>query len=136
MKLYYHLPAITYDYTNSCFKDFAYNEALGYLKIVFKNPINFQRHFLSRMENIPNLQELCIELGSHFEKANPLTKKEIENLRNEDCRNLALDHYKGLYDLPKEENKPKKSYFDNYIQKIKNYLDNLDSEDIVRNNFV
>lgn len=129
MKLYYHLPSITYDYTNLCFKDFTHNEALGYLKIVFKNPINFQRHFLSKMENIPNLQELCIELGNSFEKANPLTKNQIEKLHDEDCRNLALDHYKGLFDLPKEKNKPKSSYFDKYVQKIKDFLDDAEAEE-------
>ena len=130
MKLYYHLPSIIYNYTNSCFEDLTYNEAVGYLKLIYKNTYDFQKHFLSRLENIPNLQKLCIDLGYSFEKAKPLSKSEIEKLKNKEVRDFAFEHFNGIYNKPKEENKPKKSFFDNYVQKIKDYLDNAENEEI------
>lgn len=129
MELIYHLPTISYNHTRSFFSDFVYKEALGYLKIIYKNPHNFQRHFLRKLELIPNLQNLCYELGRDFEKANPLTLKEIEGILDKDCRELALAHYKGLYNTFFEEKKPKQSYFDRYVEKIKDYLDNVDQEE-------
>ena len=131
MKLYYHLPSIIYNHSNSCFEDFTYNEAVGYLKLIYKNTYDFQKHFLSKLENIPNLQKLCIDLGYSFEKAKPLSKSEIEKLKNKEDRDFALEHFNGIYNKPKEENKPKKSFFDNYVQKIKDYLDNVENEEIV-----
>lgn len=131
MKIIYHLPNIIYNHSNSCFEDFTYNEAVGYLKLIYKNSYDFQKHFLSKLENIPNLQKLCIDLGYSFEKAKPLSKSEIEKLKNKEDRDFALEHFNGIYNKPKEENKPKKSFFDNYVQKIKDYLDNADKEVIV-----
>lgn len=131
MELIYHLPSISYNHTRSFFSDFVYKEALGYLKIIYKNPHNFQRHFLRKLEHIPNLQKLCYELGRDFEKANPLSLREIEGILNKNCRELALNHYKGLYDTFFEEKKPKQSYFDRYVEKIKEYLDNVDNEPIL-----
>jgi hypothetical protein len=131
MKIIYHLPNIIYNHSNSCFEGFTYNEAVGYLKLIYKNTFDFQKHFLSKLENIPNLQKLCIDLGYSFEKAKPLSKSEIETLKNKEDRDFALEHFNGIYNKPKEENKPKKSFFDNYVQKIKDYLDNAEKEEIV-----
>lgn len=131
MKLYYHLPSIIYNHSNSCFEDFTYNEAVGYLKLIYKNTYDFQKHFLSKLENIPNLQKLCIDLGYNFEKAKPLTRTEIDKIKNKEHREIAVEHFNGLYNKPKEETKPKKSFFDNYVQKIKDYLDNVENEEIV-----
>jgi len=130
MKIIYHLPNIIYNHSNSCFKDFTYNEAVGYLKLIYRNTYDFQKHFLSKLENIPNLQKLCIDLGYSFEKAKPLSKSEIEKLKNKEVRDFAFEHFNGIYNKPKEENKPKKSFFDNYVQKIKDYLDNAENEEI------
>lgn len=132
MKLYYHLPDIIYNYNNSCFEDFTYNEAVGYLKLIYKNTYDFQKLFLSKLENIPNLQKLCIDLGYSFEKAKPLTKSEIEKLKNIKDRNFALKHFNGISNNSKEENELKKSFFDNYIEKIKDFLDNAENKGIVQ----
>ena len=131
MELIYHLPAISYNHTKSVFSDFVYKEALGYLKIIYKNPHNFQKHFLRKLEHITNLQKLCNELGRDFEKANPLTLREIEGISDKDCRELAIAHYKGLYDTFFEEKKPKQSYFDRYVEKIKDFLNNAENEEIL-----
>ena len=130
MKLIYHLPCLTYDFNNSKFVEFEYEQAVKFLKLVYKDMQFFQKHFLSRLENIPNLQKLCIDLGYSFEKAKPLSKSEIEKLKNKEVRDFAFEHFNGIYNKPKEENKPKKSFFDNYVQKIKDYLDNAENEEI------
>ena len=130
MKLIYHLPCLTYDFNNSKFVEFEYEQAVKFLKLVYKDMQFFQKHFLSKLENIPNLQKLCIDLGYSFEKAKPLSKSEIEKLKNKEDRDFALEHFNGIYNKPKEENKPKKSFFDNYVQKIKDYLDNAENEEI------
>ena len=130
MKLIYHLPCLTYDFNNSKFVEFEYEQAVKFLKLVYKDMQFFQKHFLSKLENIPNLQKLCIDLGYSFEKAKPLSKSEIEKLKNKEDRDFALEHFNGIYNKPKEENKPKKSFFDNYVQKIKDYLDNAEKEEI------
>ena len=130
MKLIYHLPCLTYDFNNSKFVEFDYEQALKFLKLVYKDMQFFQKHFLSKLENIPNLQKLCIDLGYSFEKAKPLSKSEIEKLKNKEVRDFAFEHFNGIYNKPKEENKPKKSFFDNYVQKIKDYLDNAENEEI------
>ena len=131
MKLIYHLPCLTYDFNNSKFVEFEYEQAVKFLKLVYKDMQFFQKHFLSKLENIPNLQKLCIDLGYSFEKAKPLSKSEIEKLKNKEVRDFAFEHFNGIYNKPKEENKPKKSFFDNYVQKIKDYLDNVENEEIV-----
>ena len=130
MKLIYHLPCLTYDFNNSKFVEFEYEQAVKFLKLVYKDMQFFQKHFLSKLENIPNLQKLCIDLGYSFEKAKPLSKSEIEKLKNKEVRDFAFEHFNGIYNKPKEENKPKKSFFDNYVQKIKDYLDNAENEEI------
>ena len=130
MKLIYHLPCLTYDFNNSKFVEFDYEQALKFLKLVYKDMQFFQKHFLSKLENIPNLQKLCIDLGYSFEKAKPLSKSEIEKLKNKEVRDFAFEHFNGIYNKPKEEKKPKKSFFDNYVQKIKDYLDNAEKEEI------
>ena len=131
MKLIYHLPCLTYDFNNSKFVEFEYEQAVKFLKLVYKDMQFFQKHFFSKLENIPNLQKLCIDLGYSFEKAKPLSKSEIEKLKNKEVRDFAFEHFNGIYNKPKEENKPKKSFFDNYVQKIKDYLDNVENEEIV-----
>ena len=130
MKLIYHLPCLTYDFNNSKFVEFEYEQAVKFLKLVYKDMQFFQKHFLSKLENIPNLQKLCIDLGYSFEKAKPLSKSEIEKLKNKEDRDFAFEHFNGIYNKPKEEKKPKKSFFDNYVQKIKDYLDNAEKEEI------
>lgn len=131
MKLIYHLPCLTYDFNNSKFVEFEYEQAVKFLKLVYKDMQFFQKDFLSKLEYIPNLQKLCIDLGYSFEKAKPLSKSEIEKLKNKEDRDFALENFNGIYNKPKEENKPKKSFFDNYVQKIKDYLDNAEKEEIV-----
>ena len=82
MKLIYHLPHISYDFTNSKFVDFEYNEALQYLKLLYKNISIFQDQFLSKFEFIPNLDKLCIKLGNEFDDAIPLNEMQINNIKN------------------------------------------------------
>ena len=66
MKLYFDLPCLTYDFYNSKFVEFEYEQALRFLKLVYKDLQFFQKDFLSKLEYIPNLEKLCIHLGSQF----------------------------------------------------------------------
>ena len=120
MKLIYHLPHISYDFTNSKFVDFEYNEALQYLKLLYKNISIFQDQFLSKFEFIPNLDKLCIKLGNEFDDAIPLNEMQINNIKNKDCKQFAQYHFEN-YNLEKAENKS--DFLKKFTQKIKAFLD-------------
>ncbi|RZJ34746.1 MAG: hypothetical protein EOO51_08440 [Flavobacterium sp.] len=113
MQLYYHLPAITYDFTNSRFEDFDFDVALKYLKLIFKDSETFQIKFLRKLENIPDLDGLCVELGAQFDRCRALSPSELSLIANEDCRALALKHFEEWDVLPKIKNEG------NFLEKLK-----------------
>ena len=131
MKLYYHLPFVTYDYSNSCFEELTYNEALSFFKLIYKNLFTFQKKFLSKIENIPNLQQLCVDLGYGFEEIEPLTITEIENLENEECKRIALGYYNKEYSISNDKEANSKSFFKKYIQKVKEFVDKPENQEIL-----
>lgn len=123
MTLIYQIQKLRYNFTKSKFEDFDFNTALKYCKLIYKDMPNFQKEVLSKMENNSDLQLLKIELESNFENAIPLTEKEILNIKNQeiiDFAMLRLQNY--LISIP-QTNPIKHNFFDKYIQKIKNYLE-------------
>ena len=83
MKLLYHLPHnITYNHTAKTFSDLSVEEVVSYLKLIYKDVETFQQLFLSKIEFIPNLKNIELELGNRFKNTNPLTTEEISNLKN------------------------------------------------------
>jgi hypothetical protein len=126
MKLFYQLPYLTYDYTNSRFIDFEFEEALQLYKLIYKDLNCFQKHFLQKLEWISNLESLCIELGNNFEKATPMNLKKLRKVKDESVRSLA-DYFSDI--SISNENKTDKSFFNNFIDKLKEFL-NSDNYEI------
>ena len=119
MKFYYQLPQLTYDYTNSKFDLFEFEEALQFYKLIYKDIDTFQMKFLRRLEWIPNLENLCMQLGSNFEKATPIS---LERIREIDDVTISpfVEHYSEI--VSGRESKNGKGFYKNYIRKIKEFL--------------
>jgi len=126
MKLYYQLPYLTYDYTNSRFIDFEFEEALQLYKLIYKDLNCFQKYFLQKLEWIPNLESLCLELGNKFEKATPISIEKLKKVKDESVRSLA-DYFSEI--SISNEKKTDKSFFNNFINKLKEFL-NCDNSEI------
>lgn len=120
MKLYYQLPHLTYDYTNSKFNLFEFEEALQLYKLIYKDLETFQKQFLQKLEFIPNLENLCLQLGSNFERATPMSLERMREVDDESI-NYLTDYYSEISNL--EVSNSSKSYFNNYINKLKEFLD-------------
>lgn len=125
MKLYYQLPHLTHDYTNSKFNLFEFEEALQLYKLIYKDLETFQKQFLQKLEFIPNLENLCFQLGSNFEKATPISLERIREVNYSTIDYLA-DYYAEISNI--EVSNSGKSYFNNYINKLKEFLDEDNSE--------
>lgn len=125
MKLYYQLPHLTYDYSNSKFNLFEFDEALQLYKLIYKDLETFQKEFLQKLEFIPNLENLCLQLGSNFERATPMSLERIREV-DDDSINYLADYYSEISNI--EVSNSGKSYFNNYINKLKEFLDEDNSE--------
>ena len=124
MKFYYQLPQLTYDYTNSKFDLFEFEEALQFYKLIYKDIDTFQMKFLRRLEWIPNLENLCMQLGSNFEKATPISLERICEI-DDVTISPFVEHYSEI--VSGRESKNGKGFYKNYIRKIKEFL-NEDKE--------
>lgn len=120
MKLYYQLPHLTYDYTNSKFNLFEFEEALQLYKLIYKDLETFQKEFLRKLEFIPNLENLCLQLGSNFESVNPISLERIREVDDVTINYLA-DYYSEITNS--EESKTGKSFFNKFVNKLKDFLD-------------
>ncbi len=120
MMLYYQLPFLTYDFTKSKFSLFEFEEALQLYKLIYKNLETFQKQFLQKLEFIPNLENLCLQLGSNFESATPISLERIREV-NDDSINYLADYYSEISNI--EVSNMGKSYFNNYVNKLKDFLD-------------
>ena len=125
MKLIYHLPCLTYDFNNSKFVEFEYEQAVKFLKLVYKDMQFFQKDFLSKLEYIPNLEKLCIDLGSQFCQVQPLSLGEINNIKNYELKELALHHHDREISIKKEQ---KKNSFSDTIDKIRDFLNKAEPD--------
>ena len=125
MKLIYHLPCLTYDFNNSKFVEFDYEQALKFLKLVYKDMQFFQKDFLSKLEYIPNLEKFCIDLGSQFCQVQPLSLGEINNIKNYELKELALHHHDREISIKKEQ---KKNSFSDTIDKIRDFLNKAEPD--------
>ena len=125
MKLYYQLPFLTYDFTKSKFSLFEFEEAIQLYKLIYKNLETFQNQFLQKLEFIPNLENLCLQLGSNFESATPISLERIREV-NDDSINYLADYYSEISNI--EVSNMGKSYFNNYVNKLKEVLDEDNSE--------
>lgn len=125
MKLYYQLPYLTYDYNQARFVDCEWEEAIQLYKLIYKDLENFQRNFLQKLESISNLETLCIQLGKYFEQATPISIEHLRNLKDESVRYLA-DYYAD--ESTQGNNNTTISFFDNFVSKLKNNLDDDLSE--------
>lgn len=125
MKLYYQLPHLTYDYTNSKFNLFEFEEALQLYKLIYKDLETFQKKFLQKIEWIPNLENLCLQLGSNFESATPISLERIREV-NDNSINYLADYYSEISNI--EVSNMDKSYFNNYVNKLKDFLDEVNIE--------
>ena len=120
MKLYYQLPHLTYDYTNSKFNLFEFEEALQLYKLIYKDLETFQKQFLQKLEFIPNLENLCLQLGSNFERATPMSLERIREVNDSTIDYLA-DYYAEI--VNNDESKTGKSFFNKFVNKLKDFLD-------------
>ena len=125
MKLYYQLPYLTYDYNQARFVDCEWEEALQLYKLIYKDLEIFQNKFLQKLESISNLDALCIQLGKHFEQATPISIEHLRNLKDESVHYLA-DYYAN--ESTEVDKKATTSFFDNFVSKLKNNLDDDLSE--------
>lgn len=125
MKLYYQLPHLTYDYTNSKFNVFEFEEALQLYKLIYKDLETFQKEFLQKLEFIPNLENLCLQLGSNFERATPISLKRIREV-NDITINYLADYYSEITNS--NESNTGKSFYNNFVNKLKEVLDEDNSE--------
>jgi len=125
MKLYYQLPHLTYDYTNSKFNLFEFEEALQLYKLIYKDLETFQKQFLQKLEFIPNLENLCLQLGSNFESVNPISLERIREVDDVTINYLA-DYYSEITNS--EESKTGKSFFNKFVNKLKDFLDEVNIE--------
>ena len=125
MKLYYQLPHLTYDYTNSKFNLFEFEEALQLYKLIYKDLETFQKQFLQKLEFIPNLENLCLQLGSNFERATPLSLEHIREVNDITIDYLA-DYYAEITNS--NESTTGKSFYNNFVNKLKEFLDEDNSE--------
>ena len=125
MKLYYQLPHLTYDYTNSKFNLFEFEEALQLYKLIYKDLETFQKQFLQKLEFIPNLENLCLQLGSNFERATPLSLERIREVNDITIDYLA-DYYAEITNS--NESNTGKSFYNNFVNKLKEFLDEDNSE--------
>ncbi len=125
MKLYYQLPHLTYDYSNSKFNLFEFDEALQLYKLIYKDLENFQKEFLRKLEFIPKLENLCLQLGSNFERATPMSLERIREVNDSTIDYLA-DYYAEI--VNNDESKTGKSFYNNFVNKLKEVLDEDNSE--------
>lgn len=125
MKLYYQLPHLTYDYTNSKFNLFEFEEALQLYKLIYKDLETFQKQFLQKLEFIPNLENLCLQLGSNFERAIPISLERIREV-NDSTINYLADYYAEI--VNNNESNTAKSFYNNFVNKLKDFLDDDNSE--------
>ena len=125
MKLYYQLPHLTYDYSNSKFNLFEFDEALQLYKLIYKDLETFQKEFLQKLEFIPNLENLCLQLGSNFERATPLSLERIREVNDITIDYLA-DYYAEITNS--NESTTGKSFYNNFVNKLKEFLDEDNSE--------
>lgn len=125
MKLYYQLPYLTYDYTNFKFNLFGFEEALQLYKLIYKDLETFQKQFLQKLEFIPNLENLCLQLGSNFERATPMSLERIREVNDSTIDYLA-DYYAEITNS--NESKTGKSFYNNFVNKLKEFLDVNNSE--------
>lgn len=125
MKLYYQLPHLTYDYTNSKFNFFEFEEALQLYKLIYKDLETFQKQFLQKLEFIPNLENLCLQLGSNFKRATPMSPERIREVNDSTIDYLA-DYYAEITNS--NESNTGKSFYNNFVNKLKEFLDEDNSE--------
>ena len=125
MKLYYQLPYLTYDYTNSKFNLFEFEEALQLYKLIYKDLETFQKQFLQKLEFIPNLENLCLQLGRNFEIATPMSLERIREV-NDTTINYLADYYAEI--VNNNESNTAKSFYNNFVNKLKDFLDDDNSE--------
>lgn len=101
MKLVYHLPHhLTYNHSTKTFIELSFEEVTSYLKLIYRDIEAFQKYFLSKMEFIPNLKCIELELGKKFKNASPLTNEQISKIKNEEIQYLASFYYK--YSFPEQ----------------------------------
>lgn len=125
MKLYYQLPHLMYDYSNSKFNLFEFEEVLQLYKLIYKDLETFQKQFLQKLEFIPNLENLCLQLGSNFERATPMSLERIREVNDSTIDYLA-DYYAEI--VNNDESKTGKSFYNNFVNKLKEVLDEDNSE--------
>lgn len=98
MKLLYHLPHnITYSHTAKTFSELSLEEVVSYLKLIYKDVETFQQLFLSKIEFIPNLKKIELELGNRFKNTHPFTTEEICNLKNKEVQYLANFYFENSF---------------------------------------
>lgn len=125
MKLYYQLPYLTYDYNQARFVDCEWEEALQLYKLIYKDLETFQKQFLQKLEFIPNLENLCLQLGSNFERAIPISLERIREV-NDSTINYLADYYAEI--VNNNESNTGKSFYNNFVNKLKEVLDEDNSE--------
>ena len=125
MKLYYQLPHLMYDYSNSKFILFEFEEALQLYKLIYKDLETFQMQFLQKLEFIPNLENLCLQLGRNFERATPMSLERIREV-NDSTINYLADYYAEI--VNSDESNTGKSFYNNFVNKLKEFLDEDNSE--------
>lgn len=119
------MPHLTYDYTNSKFKLFEFEEALQFYKLIYKDLETFQKEFLQKFEFIPNLENLCLQLGSNFQNATPISLERIREV-NDITINYLADYYSEIANS--NESNTGKSFYNNFVNKLKEFLDEDNSE--------
>ena len=103
-------------YSNSKFNLFEFEEALQLYKLIYKDLETFQKQFLQKLEFIPNLENLCLQLGSNFERATPLSLERIREVNDITIDYLA-DYYAEI--VNNDESKSGKSFYNNLVNKLK-----------------
>lgn len=123
MKLYYQLPYLTYDFSNSNFIEFEFEDALQLYKLLYKDIETFQKEFLNKLELIPNLEPLCLQLGINFENAIPIRLEKLQKSEDEIVQCLA-----NYFSEITEDTKTDRSFYNNSIKKLKEFLNEDNSE--------
>ncbi|WP_445716532.1 hypothetical protein [Flavobacterium sp.] len=123
MKLYYQLPYLTYDFSNSKFIDFEFEEAVQLYKLLYKDIEAFHNEFLQRFELIPNLKPLSLQLSSDFNNASPISLEKLKK-SSDVCLRTVIDYYDDFLNNTNSES----SFYKSYIRKIKTFLNEDTSE--------
>lgn len=126
MNVVYHLPNnLVYRLHSNDFEGFEKQLVVKFLKLIYKNESDFQLLFLSKIDSISDLEKIKIKLENSFKTSEELTEIEVNDLPNWQMKELAMKEL-----LNTKETVHKKSFFDNYVSKIKSYLEQNESESI------